>query len=202
MARALVLIQQNGYSPGSPQESTASQRGTNGVHAGTDLRGVQNPKDLAVFNGKEVLLKVITFVGVKKAARDVARLQLIGAISKASNSQTKVEESDRRANDVIQVKLQKEFFESYGLYYERKRGEFSDGIHYGYLQHDLIVNREQLLRVSLACEYRANQARSSVSKFFDESALASLLRVKDTGKYAYGYEVLSLSTRRSKRHRG
>jgi hypothetical protein len=151
-----------------------------------------------VFKGKEVLLKVITFVSPFKAADEHARLTLIGEISKASNSQTKVDESDRRSNDPIQVRLQKELFENYGLYYERKRGEFSDGIHYGYLPPTLVVNREKLVRVSLACGYSVNQARSSISKFFAEGAIASVLKVTDAGKYAYGYGVLELLDRRRK----
>lgn len=154
-------------------------------------------KDFAVFKGKEVLLRIITFVGLTESRQD-ARLDLIGAISKASNSQTKVEESDRRANDPVQMRLQKEFFEGYGLYYERKRGEFSDGLHDCYLPSELIVNRERLVRVALACDYRANQARSSISKFFKGGALTSLLKVKDTEKYSYGYEVLALLDKKRK----
>jgi hypothetical protein len=145
-----------------------------------------------VFKGKEVLLKIITFVGPQKASGKDARLTLIGDISKASNSQTKVEESDRRSNDPIQIGLQTELFENYGLYYERKRGEFSDGIHYGYLPSRLVVNREKLVRVSLACDYRANQARSSIAKFFNEGAIASVLRLQNADKYAFGYDVLRL----------
>ena len=144
-----------------------------------------------------MLLRVITFVGLT-ASRQDARLNLIEAISKASNSQTKIEESDRRSNDPVQLRLQEEFFETYGLYYERKRGEFSDGLHDGYLPSDLVVNRERLVRVALACDYRVNQARSSVSKFFKGSALTLLLKIRDAGKYAYGYEVFTLLDKRRK----
>lgn len=73
--------------------------------------------DFKVFKGKEVLLRVITFVGAKLLPDDSAKLALIGAISKASNSQTKIEESDRHSNDQIQLRLQEEFFKKYGLYY-------------------------------------------------------------------------------------
>jgi len=52
-------------------------------------------KEFAVFKGKEVLLKVITFVGSQKASSREGRLRLVGDISKASNSQTKVDASDR-----------------------------------------------------------------------------------------------------------
>jgi len=77
--------------------------------------------DFSVFKGKEVLLRLITFVGNQKDLVDPQRLQLIGDISKASNSQTKVDDSDRRSNDPIQLELQATFFIRHGLYYERKR---------------------------------------------------------------------------------
>jgi hypothetical protein len=154
-------------------------------------------KNFDVFRNKEVLLRVITFVGLT-ASRQAARLDLIGAISKASNSQTKVEESDRRSNDPVQLRLQEEFFGKYGLYYERKRGEFSDGLRAGYLRPELIVNRERLVRVALACDYRVNQARSSISQFFKGTALASLLKPKETEKYSYGYEIFTLLDKKRK----
>src|ERR1039458_204638 len=76
-----------------------------------------SPKDFKVFSGKEVLLRVITFLGKQNPSNEDARLRLVGDISRASNSQTKVEESDRRSNDPVQLKLQEDFFENYGLYY-------------------------------------------------------------------------------------
>ena len=56
------------------------------------------------------------------------------------------------------------------------------------------------MRVSLAFNYRVNQARSSISKFFTETELASLLKIKDAEKYAYGFEVLEgLDEKRKKK---
>jgi hypothetical protein len=154
------------------------------------FEGCRRPRDFNVFRGKEVLLRVINFGPPKRSELD-RRSRLIGEISKASNFQSKVDESDRRSNDPVQVKLQKEFFEKYGLYYERKRGEFSDGIHYGYLPSSLIVQRDRLVRVSLACDYKASQARSNIIKFFTEAELPRVLKVSDVPKYVFGYETLS-----------
>lgn len=151
-----------------------------------------------VFKGKEVLLKVIDFGGPAKPQGQQARLKLIGAISKASNSQTRVEESDRRSNDPVQVSIQTQLFEEYGLYYERKLGEFSDGLNSGYLTSDQLVNREKLVRVSLASSYRVSETRSSISKFFDETILTTLLKREDVGKYAYGYYVLDVLNKKRK----
>lgn len=88
------------------------------------------------------------------------------------------------------MSIQTKLFEEYGLYYERKRGEFSDGLHCEYLTADQLVNRERLVRVSLACGYRVSETRSSISKFFNETSLAMVLRAQDVGKYAYGYCIL------------
>lgn len=150
------------------------------------------PKDFAVFKGKEVLLRVITFVGQPTADTSEGRLALLGAISKASNSQTKVDEADRRSNDSIQLELQRSFFEDCGLYYERKRGEFSDGLHSNYIRADDLVERDRLIRVALSVAYKASLARSSISKYYKPTELDDLFDVKDVGKYTYGYEVLRL----------
>ncbi|ADW67778.1 AIPR family protein [Granulicella tundricola] len=147
--------------------------------------------NFGVFQGKEVLVKVITFVGTAPAKEVKERTFLVAAISKATNAQTKVDDYDRRSNDPLQMDLQKAFYEKFGLLYERKRGEFSDGLRNGYISRDLLVNRENLVRVSLACGFRVNQARAGISKFATEAELAVLLKLSDFPKYAYGYEVLN-----------
>jgi hypothetical protein len=143
-----------------------------------------------VFKNKEVLLRVITFVSASGSDSTQGRVKLIAAISKASNSQTAVDESDRRSNDPILKEIQEEFFIDHGLYYERKRGEFHDGLHSGYIDKAQIVDREQLIRICLACAYRANHARSSIKKFFKRDTLEALLAKRDVARYAYGYNVL------------
>ncbi len=159
---------------------------------GRIYEGCESKKDFTVFKGKEVLLRVISFVAKQTAVNAESRLQLLGEISKASNSQTKVDESDRRSNDPIQIKLQKHFFDEYGLYYERKRGEFSDGLRSKYITETSLVDRDKLVRVCLAGDYKISQARSSISKFYKPGELEALLKVKDVAKYAYGYELLQL----------
>jgi hypothetical protein len=143
-----------------------------------------------IFKGKQVMLRIITFAGRKTPSNSAARTSLIADISRASNSQTKVDESDRRSNDPIQLQLQKHFFDEHGLYYERKKGEFSDGLSSGYINPALMVDREKLVRVALAADYKPHLARSSIKKFFNPGGLVSLFRVADVPQYAYGYEVL------------
>jgi hypothetical protein len=88
--------------------------------------------------------------------------------------------------------LQSHFFDEFGLFYERKKGEFSDGLASGYIEHTSLIDREKLVRVALATENKPHLARSSVKKYFAQGALSSLLKEAQVPAYAYGYEVLRL----------
>ncbi|CAO3359089.1 hypothetical protein [Azospirillum palustre] len=140
----------------------------------------------SVFNGKEVLLKIITIdpAAVSKEQRTV----LIEQISKATNHQTPVDEADRRSNEAIQIKLQKLFFSKYGLFYERKAGEFFDGLQSEYIDKNMLVDREQLMRVALAKNYQVSETRARVENFFSSEAFKQHpLNEDDIDKYAFGY---------------
>ena len=152
----------------------------------------QRTNKFNVFKGKQVLLRVITFTARSTSANSAARSSLIASISRASNSQTNVDESDRRSNDPVQMSLQTNFFEEFGLFYERKKGEFSDGLSSGYLDPALLIDRVKLVRVALAADNKPHLARSSVKKYFAPGALPSLFKVSHVAAYAYGYEVLQL----------
>ena len=94
---------------------------------------------MAVFDNKEVLLKVISFNDEnieQSIERQAEKLKLIEEISNATNQQSQVSEADRRANDKVQIELQRKIFKDFGLYYERKRGEFADGIRNQYIDRD------------------------------------------------------------------
>jgi hypothetical protein len=111
-----------------------------------------------VFDSKEVLLRVITFVDADDAVQE-SRLQLIEEISRATNQQTAVVEADRRSNDQIQIDLQDMFFREFGYLYERKKGEFWDGLREGYIGSNRVIDRADLLRVCTAIEGRPDRAR-------------------------------------------
>lgn len=159
----------------------------------------EKKQDFRVFRGKEVLLRIITFVEPLTDRTEPQRMRLIEDISKASNWQTKVDDFDRRSNDHLQVKLQNEFFKRHGLYYERKKGEFSDGIRAGYVTPDALINREKLIRIALATSFLVNQSRSSLKKLAGADALAALLKINDVDRYAYGYEISKLLESRRRR---
>lgn len=112
-----------------------------------------------VFRGKEVLLKVITLMDLAdRHATPEQKLELIDRISTASNQQTPVISADKNSNNEDHVKIQRVLFDRYGILYERKRGEFADGIHKGYIGSDLLLERNLFFRLFLAVEGRAGEA--------------------------------------------
>jgi AIPR protein len=142
----------------------------------------------SVFNGKEVLLKIITF-GETASSDESKKRKLIEEISKATNKQSEVSDADRRSNDKVQIDLQEKLFEEYGYYYERKKGEFASGIREKYLKREQIIDREQFLRIAICCDIKPSVAQSGaklLQKHFDEHMQHMLCRYDE---YFYGYLV-------------
>ncbi len=142
------------------------------------------------FKDKEVLVKVITFTQKAENAEEQAKkLQLIEAISKATNQQTAVTEADRRSNDKVQIEIQERIFNEFGLFYERKRGEFWNGRQEGYVDANKIIDRELFLRICLACNGFASQARrNSEEVIFGRADLYGTLNKPDkTRQYYFGF---------------
>jgi hypothetical protein len=103
------------------------------------------------FKEKEVLTKIITLTPRNPLKNTAAeRLRLIEEISVASNRQTPVNNADRASNDPMYPVIQKVLFEKCGIFYERKRGEFSDGVRAGYIDRRKILERNLFLRIFLA----------------------------------------------------
>lgn len=142
----------------------------------------------SIFENKEVLVKVITFSKDEDLPK-AKKLRLIEDISKATNQQTSVTEADRRANDSIQIELQDIFFKKYGVYYERKKGEFADGLKNKYINRDLLIDRELFLRLCVTCDYKPTQARrSSLKQLFNlENFNKILTNVSRHEEYFFAY---------------
>ena len=140
----------------------------------------------AVFEGKEVLLKIIT-VASQNGDGDDKKRKLIDSISVATNDQTAVIPADRYSNDLIHVRLQKELFERYGLLYERKRGEFADGVHKGYIGRSQIIERNLFFRIYLASHGEINQAveRKAFIRFSKSGKEMPSLNTLD--RFYFGY---------------
>jgi len=141
----------------------------------------------ACFQGKEVMLKIITLP--PEQANKAEKLLLIEEISKATNQQTAVNEADRRSNDKIQVELQNNIFSAFGYFYERKRGEFSDGLLNQYIDESKVIQRESLLRVCCAIKGNASEARrQGNAKFFMKPIFDTLLNdALDYKNLFFGY---------------
>jgi hypothetical protein len=166
---------------------------------------VKSGMSLEAFSNKEVLLKVITLgENGEEKIDEASKLGLIEAISKATNEQTQVDEADRRSNDKIQVQIQQKLFKEYGYFYQRKRGEFADGIRYKYIDRSKIIDRETFLRTCLAINGFPSQARRASAKqiFTKEVFDNTLANATNIDKYFFGYKVyeyLNISQRRFER---
>lgn len=133
-----------------------------GQTAYTLSRVLNEDRDAAIerFSGKEVLTRIITLTPKQPDDGSGAeRNRLITEISNASNHQTPVIYADKASNEPYLITLQKILFERYGLFFERKRGEFSDGVHSAYIDKSVIVDRNIFFRVFLAARGGLNRAR-------------------------------------------
>lgn len=141
-----------------------------------------------IFENKEVLLKVITFPDSEKDG-DINQLNLIESISKATNQQTPVEEADRRSNDRIQIEMQHAIYNSFGYFYERKRGEYADGVRSGYINRDQVIDRELFIRLCKACDLKPSDARKSSLKilFREQNFVKTLNNVKRHKQYFFAF---------------
>lgn len=109
----------------------------------------QDP-DQDIFTNKEVVVKIICPDYDEIPGKLEDHLGILKEISKSTNNQTPIEDSDMYSNDDLQIKLQKKFFEEYGLLYERKKGEFSQAILDGYLNKNQIIKRDELIKLYLS----------------------------------------------------
>lgn len=141
---------------------------------------------LNIFANKDVLLKIINF---NDSDSKTNKLKLIEKISIATNQQSPVSEADRRSNDHVQIEMQKLIYEHFDLFYERKTGEFGDGISKGYIQRNNIIDRDEFLRVCYAINSNPAKARSSSSNIiFRKDKFDSILPdCKDYRREVFAY---------------
>ncbi|WP_333631661.1 AIPR family protein [Agrobacterium cavarae] len=112
------------------------------------------------FAGKEVLTKIITLTAKDPSIDSSAqRMALIDEISAASNRQTPVVRADKMSNEEIHKTLQNLMFDRLGIFYERKRGEFSDGIFAGYIDEMSVLERNFFIRLYFVAKGKLSKAR-------------------------------------------
>lgn len=128
-----------------------------------------------VFKDKEVLLKIITLNDQSgNKGNEIQKLQLIDDISTATNLQTPVITADKFSNERTPILLQKILFDRFGILFERKRGEFGDGLNNGYINKNQILERNLFFRIYCACNGEINKAvekRIFMSKALEEGIL-------------------------------
>jgi len=137
-----------------------------------------------IFQNKEVLLKVITLL---KDNELTSKLELINDISEATNKQTPVIDADRISNDRLQIEMQKWLFDKYGLLFERKRGEFADGILNNYISEDDVLERNLFFRMYYASNGQISKAREKKLFIRQDLTFEELTREEKLDNAYFGY---------------
>lgn len=115
------------------------------------------------FEGKEVMLKIISPIYELNESNPLEKNKdkiIIDKISRATNQQSEIEEADMRANEEIQIEIQKLFFEKYGLLYERKKGEFEEAINKKMVDRKYLVSREDLIKSYISFKGNPGKAKN------------------------------------------
>lgn len=144
-------------------------------------------ENFLIFDNKEVLVKVITFFDC--AGGEEKKLKLIEDLSRATNEQSVVKESDRRANEKVQINYQANIFEEFGYFYNRKRGEFFDGLNKKYITKDKVIDNSIFMRVAVSINGDVARARRNGDEFlFKEENFKQVFKdTKIYRKYMFGY---------------
>lgn len=140
-------------------------------------------------NGKKVLMKVISIY--KDDREEEEYRKFVNKISDATNKQTKIDEADRRANSEIQLKLQNGIYEKYGLYYERKAGEFEEALSKKIISKDMVIKRDILLKAIWAYNGCCGEARNnSGDKIFNQATFNQIMDdTVNVEKAIYSYRI-------------
>lgn len=143
----------------------------------------ENPE---LLSNKEVMLKIVSLENIDNKNS----LKFIETISRATNEQTAVKESDRRSNDEQQINLQDLLFDKFGYFYERKKGEFFDGQKNKYFEKDKLIERSKLTQSFLAFNGDASGARGSIEKNFEGEKLYKFLNITKYKEIFVAYNIL------------
>lgn len=140
-----------------------------------------------MFGNKEVLLKAI--ITSKSEERNI---RLIEEIANATNQQSRVEEADRRSNELVQVQIQQHIFKDFGYFYERKRGEFYNGLDCGYIGKELVIDRYDFFRAyyALTGQPRWARQRGNETLFAENNFKKVFKNSDDYRRMVFAYFVL------------
>lgn len=148
----------------------------------------------SIFNEKEVLVKIITFIADDQNNENVEdikqkKLKLIENLSHATNEQSVVSEMDRRSNEALLVNYQQNIYRDFGLFLNRKQGEFYEGINKKYISKKQIIDLSNFMRIAVSISGDAKKARQSsdIVLFRENNFKQYFKNEKDYKKYVYGY---------------
>nr|WP_294791171.1 AIPR family protein [uncultured Mucilaginibacter sp.] len=137
-----------------------------------------------IFLDKEVLIKIITLLDNNDHSK---KIELINDISNATNLQTPVIHADKLSNDVLQLEIQQILFDNYGILYERKRGEFADGIFNKYLSNKDILERNLFFRLFYASNGYITKAREKKLFLNQDISFEELTKGDQLDNSYFGY---------------
>ena len=146
-----------------------------------------------IFEDKEVLVKIITFINDQSRDDDneikQKKFELIENLSRATNEQSTVNEIDRRSNEKILVDYQQYIYDDFGLFLNRKQGEFYEGLDKKYISKKQILDLSNFMRIAVSINGDVKKARqSSDAVLFKEDNFKKYLnKLLDYKKYIYGY---------------
>lgn len=148
----------------------------------------------SIFNEKEVLVKIITFIADDQNNENVEdikqkKLKLIENLSHATNEQSVISEMDRRSNEALLVNYQQNIYRDFGLFLNRKQGEFYEGINKKYISKKQIIDLSNFMRIAVSISGDAKKARQSsdIVLFRENNFKQYFKNEKDYKKYVYGY---------------
>jgi len=160
----------------------------------SEVYGSNHSIDLSVFEGKEVLVRVVVLkLGSNEPSEN--KYKFIRSISASTNQQTQIREADRHSADPKLVAVQRDIFLKYGYMLELKSGEFYNGLTKKFVDKKFIINRIILLRCLAALSGRPSTARSaSESELYETNLFNNLIPnlnasdlLKLTAKVLYAY---------------
>lgn len=150
-------------------------------------------KDVSItdkLDKKEVLVKIITF-SLDNSTSINDKISLIEEISDATNKQNLVNNADRSSNNPLLVKSQRNLFLDFGLLLERKRGEFYDGLRYGYIDKDQVIDRGIFMRIAFATLGQPVPPKKEKQLLTEEKINSVLNDNKNFRRYFFGCILFS-----------
>ena len=161
----------------------------NGGQTAFTLSRIYESSNQNQLDGKEVILKIISKY---KSGEYLDNSEMMKNISRATNSQNNIAESDMISNEPFQIKLQDEIFNKFGLIYERKAGEFDDAIKNGYIKNGDLLKKEKLLRIYLSYKGEASIKNTSNNKLFTSAELEEYYdNLQDLDGMIISYKIFS-----------